>query len=102
MAVLIDDFCRSRYEEPSAKPRPRPQGAEHRQPCALRKRRTIRTGSGAHHRNRAVAKNALRVLWRTRHPIDRVLEDARNGVVVLRAYEQQAIGGRDTILQLLN
>jgi hypothetical protein len=59
-----------------------------------------RRGTGD--RDGLVPEHSRDVGWRTRHPIDRVLQDARDRVVVLGRHEQKAVRRGQTILQLLH
>ena len=59
-------------------------------------------GRGPHQRYGLAAEDAGNIGRRPRQPVDRVLEHARDRVVVLRRDEQQPVGGRNGVLQFLH
>jgi hypothetical protein len=69
------------------------------QPCGLREQRTEAAWRSAHDCDGPIAKQSGHVCRRSRQPVDRVLEHARNGVVVLRRNEEQSVRARHLLLQ---
>src|SRR5438552_14967099 len=57
--------------------------------------RAQRTAGETRHSGRLLVEDALPI--RARANVDRVLEDTGNGTVVLRRYEQDRVGGAETI-----
>src|SRR6266446_9908774 len=83
LAVRVDDAPRARYEKTS-RPEVRSQGPKDGQPRILRQDRTEAARRGAGDCNGLAAKYASDVAYRPRKPVDRVLRNTRNAVVVFR------------------
>src|SRR2546429_3634 len=99
LAVRVDDLPRARYQKTPSRPEVRAQGPKDGQPRILRQDRTEPTRRGAGDCNRLAAKYASDVAYRPRKPVDRVLRNTRNAVVVFRGDEQQAVSSGDRVLQ---
>ncbi|MNS80771.1 hypothetical protein D3C72_1144650 [compost metagenome] len=78
---------------------PRAQRLEHRQPVVLCQHRAEAPGRGAEHRNRAIAEDHGNIPGRPREPVDSVLEDPGDAIVVFRRGQNQAIARHDLFAQ---
>src|SRR5260221_14248948 len=98
-AVRIHQGVCPGNHQPPLRIEPCPERLQHRQPAVLAEDGPEAAGRGAHERDGPAAEDACNVGVGAREPVDRVLEDAGNRVVVFGRDEEKAVGGRDRFLQ---
>lgn len=72
LAIFVEDFMRSRYQQAPAEPRTCAERAKHGQPLSLRQRRAEAAGRSADECYGVIAEEGLNLSRRARSPVNRV------------------------------
>ena len=99
LAIRVEGALGARHHHAALGPELRAQGAEDRQPRVLAEDGAEIARRGSYERDRLSAENPLDVGRWPRQPVDGVLENARDRIVVFGRDEKQAVGRRNRVFQ---
>ena len=98
-ASVVEHAPGPRRHKSAAKPGLRAQCPQHGQPGILRQDRTKAAGRSPDNSSGTIAEYPRSIRWRPRQPVDGILEDARDAVVIFQRDQKQAIAGGNSVLQ---